>query len=43
VVIALVPLFVLDELIYRIPFTPLIASSSGMVTAFSTVSALAPT
>jgi hypothetical protein len=38
----LVPLLVLDELMYRIPSTPLIDSSNGMVTAFSTVSAFAP-
>ncbi|MNC85939.1 hypothetical protein D3C83_15640 [compost metagenome] len=41
-VIVEAPLFVLDEDMYSIPSTPLIACSSGVVTAVSTVSALAP-
>ena len=39
---ALKPLLVLDEDMYCMPCTPLIACSSGVVTADSTVSALAP-
>src|SRR5688572_5562906 len=41
-VIWLAPLLVLDEAMYCMPSTPLIACSSGVVTAVSTVSALAP-
>ena len=36
------PSLPLDEVMYIIPSTPLIACSSGVVTAVSTVSALAP-
>src|SRR5690348_4139346 len=36
------PLFVLDDDMYCMPGTPLMACSSGVVTADSTVSALAP-
>jgi hypothetical protein len=36
------PLLVLDEVMYCMPSTPLIACSSGVVTAVSTVSAFAP-
>jgi len=39
----LVPSLLLDELMYRMPSTPLISCSSGMVTLFSTTSELAPT
>ena len=41
-VMVLTPLLVLDEDMYVIPSTPLIACSSGVVTAASTVSAFAP-
>ena len=37
-----VPLLLATELIYVIPDTPLIALSSGVVTAFTQTSALAP-
>ncbi len=36
------PLFVLDEVMYSMPSTPLMACSSGVVTALSTACALAP-
>ncbi len=36
------PLLLLDEVMYCMPSTPLIACSSGVVTADSTVWALAP-
>jgi hypothetical protein len=36
------PLFVLDDVMYSIPSTPLIACSSGVVTAVSTSCAFAP-
>ena len=36
------PVFVLDERMYCMPSTPLIACSSGVVTAVSTSSAFAP-
>src|SRR5262245_35848492 len=41
-VIELKPLLVLEEDMYNMPSTPLMACSSGVVTAVSTVSALAP-
>jgi len=41
-VIWLVPSFPLDDVMYFIPGTPLMACSSGMVTADSTVWAFAP-
>jgi hypothetical protein len=36
------PLFVLDEVMYSMPSTPLIACSRGVVTALSTACASAP-
>ena len=41
-VIVLNPVFVLEEVMYIMPSTPLMACSSGVVTAVSTVSAFAP-
>jgi hypothetical protein len=40
--IELTPALLLEDVIYSIPSTPLIACSSGVVTAVSTASALAP-
>ncbi len=42
-VMELVPSFELVELMYRMPSTPLMACSNGMVTADSTICELAPT